>query len=514
MLMNVMRLVIGLVMVSGWGGVLRAAERPNVIVIMADDLGYGDVSCYGAKTVETPAIDRLAREGVRFTSGYCTASTCTPTRFSLLTGTYAFRQKNTGIAPPNGPAIIRPGTETLPSILKRAGYATAVIGKWHLGLGDRAPDWNGELRPGPLDIGFDHCLLLPTTNDRVPQVFVEDRRVKGLDPGDPLWVGSEKPSPDHATGLTHRDGLKMDWSHGHNDTIHNGVSRIGFYTGGKAARFRDEDLADAWVAEAARWMEMNRERPFFLYYAPQDIHVPRVVHERFQGRTAMGPRGDCIVQLDWSVGELVKTLERLGLREKTLIVFCSDNGPVLDDGYRDGAVEKIGDHRPAGPYRGGKYSVWEGGTRTPFITWWPGMIAPGESGEVVSTVDLAASLAALTGQELAADACLDSFDLSGVLMGKAGAKGRDHLVQQDNGSGNFGFREGDWKLVRLKQRGKSQAKVSREDGVMPGGLHALYRLGEDPGERRDVSGEHPEVVERMVSRLDEVIGSGRSRAKP
>jgi arylsulfatase A len=514
MLMKVMRWVIGLVMVMGETGVLRAAERPNVIVIMADDLGYGDVSCYGAKTVETPAIDRLAREGMRFTSGYCTASTCTPTRFSLLTGTYAFRQKNTGIAPPNGPAIIRPGTETLPSILKRAGYATAVIGKWHLGLGDRAPDWNGELRPGPLDIGFDHCLLLPTTNDRVPQVFVEDRRVRGLDPADPLWVGNEKPAADHATGLTHRDGLKMDWSHGHNDTIHNGVSRIGFYTGGKAARFRDEDLADAWVAEAGRWIEANRERPFFLYFAPQDIHVPRIVHERFQGRTTMGPRGDCIVQLDWSVGQLTATLERLGLREKTLIVFCSDNGPVLDDGYRDGAVEKLGEHRPAGPYRGGKYSVWEGGTRTPFITCWPGRIAPGESGEVVSTVDLAASLAALTGQELAAEACLDSFDLSGVLLGKAGAKGRDHLVQQDNGSGNFGFREGDWKLVRLKQRGKSQAKVSREEGVMPGGLHALYRLGEDPGERRDVSGEHPEVVERMAGRLDGLIRAGRSRVKP
>jgi arylsulfatase A len=306
----------------------------------------------------------------------------------------------------------------------------------------------------------------------------------------------------------------MDWSHGHNDTIHNGVSRIGFYTGGKAARFRDEDLADAWVAEAGRWIEANRERPFFLYFAPQDIHVPRIVHERFQGRTTMGPRGDCIVQLDWSVGQLTATLERLGLREKTLIVFCSDNGPVLDDGYRDGAVERLGEHRPAGPYRGGKYSVWEGGTRTPFITCWPGRIAPGESGEVVSTVDLAASLAALTGQELAAEACLDSFDLSGVLLGKAGAKGRDHLVQQDNGSGNFGFREGDWKLVRLKQRGKSQAKVSREEGVMPGGLHALYRLGEDPGERRDVSGEHPEVVERMAGRLDGLIRAGRSRAKP
>ncbi|MEX1116871.1 MAG: sulfatase-like hydrolase/transferase [Akkermansiaceae bacterium] len=144
-----------------------APANPNIIVIMADDLGYGDLSCYGATALSTPAIDRLAREGARFTSGYCSTSTCTPSRFSLITGTYAIRQKGTGIAPPNGPAIIKPGTETLPSILKRAGYATAVIGKWHLGLGDPAPDWNGELKPGPLEIGFDHCFLLPTTNDLV-----------------------------------------------------------------------------------------------------------------------------------------------------------------------------------------------------------------------------------------------------------------------------------------------------------------------------------------------------------
>lgn len=489
----------------------RAAKAPNILVIMADDLGYGDLSCYGAKAVRTPAIDQLAREGVRFTSGYCSASTCTPTRFSLLTGTYAFRQKGTGIAPPNGPAIIKPGTETLPSILKRAGYATAVIGKWHLGLGDPAPDWNGELRPGPLDIGFDHSFLLPTTNDRVPQVFVEDRHVKNLDAADPLWVGDKKPSEDHPTGLTHRHTLKMDWSHGHNQTIHNGISRIGFYTGGTQARFRDEDLADTWVKESNRWIEANKDRPFFLFFASQDIHVPRIAHERFQGRTTLGPRGDCILQLDWCVGELMKTLDRLGLAENTLVVFCSDNGPVLDDGYKDDAVEKLGDHQPAGPYRGGKYSVWEGGTRTPFITRWKGRIAPAVSDEMVSTVDFAASFAALTAQTPAADGCLDSINVLDALLGKPGAKGRDHLLQQDNGSGNFGLRAGSWKLVRLEKRTEPQAAVSTDERPLPAAKHTLYKLTDDPGERHDVAAAHPEIVNRLVAQLDTLIHQGRSR---
>ncbi|HNQ88926.1 MAG TPA: arylsulfatase [Verrucomicrobiota bacterium] len=490
---------------------VRAAERPNLLIIIADDLGYGDVSCYGAKAVQTPAIDRLAREGVRFTSGYCSASTCTPTRFSLLTGTYAFRRKGTGIAPPNGPAIIQPGTETLPAILKRAGYATAAIGKWHLGLGDPAPDWNGELRPGPLDIGFDHCFLLPTTNDRVPQTFVEDRRVKNLDPGDPLWVGDTKPSDDHPTGLTHRDTLKMDWSHGHNQTIHNGISRIGFYTGGTKARFRDEDLADTWVRESNRWIEANKDRPFFLYFASQDIHVPRIAHERFQGRTTLGPRGDCIVQFDWCVGEMTKTLDRLGLAEKTLVVVCSDNGPVLDDGYQDGAVEKLGDHRPAGPFRGGKYGVWEGGTRTPFITRWKGRIAPAVSDAIVCTVDFAASFAALTGQTPAADGCLDSLNVLDALLGKPGAKGRDHLLQQDNGSGNFGLRAGEWKLVRLDRRWRPQSRMYRDDWPLPAARHTLYKLTDDPGERTDLSAAHPEVLERLTAQLERLIQDGRSR---
>ena len=508
--MKTILILVALICVLG-GQSSAAPKLPNIVLIMADDLGYGDVSCYGAKAVQTPAIDRLAREGVRFTSGYASASTCTPTRFSLLTGTYAFRQKGTGIAPPNGPAIIKPGTETVPAILKRAGYATAVVGKWHLGLGDPAPDWNGELRPGPLDIGFDHCLLLPTTNDRVPQTFVEGRRVKNLDPADPLWVGDTKPSEGHPTGITHRDTLKMDWSHGHNQTIHNGISRIGFYTGGTKARFRDEDLADTFVRESNRWMETNKDRPFFLFFASQDIHVPRVAHERFQGRTTLGPRGDSIVQLDWCVGELMKTLERLGLTEKTLVVFCSDNGPVLDDGYKDFAVEKLGDHRPAGPYRGGKYSVWEGGTRTPFITRWPGRIKPAVSDEVVCTIDFAASFAALTGQLLADTACLDSQNVLPALLGEPGSKGRDHLLLQNNEGGNLALRAGDWKLVRLKQRGKSQATVSVNEPALPAGNFALYQLPTDPGERTDVSADHPGEFQRLQAEMEKLIAASRTR---
>ena len=490
--------------------VICHAEQPNIIVIMADDLGYGDISCNGATSIATPGIDRLAREGIRFTSGYCSASTCTPTRFSFLTGTYAFRQKGTGVAPPNGPAIIQPGTETLPAILKRAGYATAVVGKWHLGLGNPAPDWNGQLKPGPLDIGFDHAYLLPTTNDRVPQVIVEDRRVKNLDPSDPLWVGDQSPSPDHPNGLTHRNELKLDWSHGHNQTIHNGISRIGFYTGGKSARFRDEDLADMWVTESVRWMEAHRERPFFLFFASQDIHVPRIAHERFQGKSSLGPRGDCILQIDWCVSQITEALERMGLAQKTLIVFCSDNGPVLDDGYKDDAVEKLGTHQPAGPYRGGKYSVWEGGTRTPFIARWAGRIQPAVSEEMVCTVDLAASLAALTGQSIAAGGCRDSQNVLGALIGQAGAKGREYLLQQDNGGGSFGLRSGQWKLVRLKQRGKSQAVVSRDNPAIPSALHTLYDLSKDPGETHDVSAEHPEVFEKLKAQLDLMVADKKA----
>ena len=483
----------------------RANRPPNIIVIMADDLGYGDLSCYGATELETPHIDRLAAEGIRFTSGYCSASTCTPTRYSFLTGRYAFRDPGTGIAPPNSPALIKPDTVTIASLLKQAGYSTAVIGKWHLGLGEKVgPDWNGQLKPGPLEIGFDHCFLLPTTNDRVPQVYVEDHHVLNLDPADPLWVGDKKPSEDHPTGQTHRDTLKMDWSHGHNATIHNGISRIGFYTGGHAARFRDEDLADRWVQESVAWMEAQQGEPFFLFFASHDLHVPRVPHERFQGTTKLGPRGDSIVQLDWCVGQLVDAVERLQLSEQTLFVFCSDNGPVLDDGYKDDAIEKLGAHDPNGPFKGGKYNIFEGGTRTPFITRWSGKIQPSVSDQIVCTIDLAASMAALTGQEVPENACRDSQNLLPALLGQMDAKGRESLVQQDNGrSGSYGYRSGNWKLVR-HDSGKTQnsgLRLERKD--VP--KFQLFDLAEDPGETTNVISQHPEVAARLKRELGEIL---------
>jgi arylsulfatase A len=292
-----------------------------------------------------------------------------------------------------------------------------------------------------------------------------------------LWVGDKKPSPDHPTGLSHRETLKMDWSRGHNATIHNGISRIGFYTGGQAARFRDEDLADEWVKQSVKWMEDNKDGPFFLFFASHDIHVPRMPHERFQG-------------------ELMQTLKRLQLEQKTLVVFCSDNGPVLDDGYKDGAVEKIGDHKPAGPFRGGKYGITEGGTRTPFITHWPGTIPAGVSEEIVCTIDLAASFAALAGVKLTEDACLDSFNVLGALLGEAGAKGREHLIQQDNGQrGNFGFRVGNWKLHR--EAGKSEP--------------ALYNLSDDPGEFKNRASLNPEIARQLNEQLEQSIEAGRTR---
>ncbi len=490
-----------------------SAAAPNVIVIMADDLGYGDLSCYGATAVKTPNIDRLAAGGMRFTSGYCSASTCTPSRYSLLTGSYAFRRPGTGIAPPNSPLIVPHETFTLPDLMKQAGYQTAVIGKWHLGLGGAGgPDWNGELTPGPQELGFDYHLLLPTTNDRVPQVFVENRRVLNLDPKDPLWVGSKQPGPDHPTGITHRETLKMDWSEGHNGTIHNGISRIGFYTGGHAARFRDEDLADKWVEKSVQWIESLSSKPFFLFFASHDLHVPRIPHERFQGATSLGFRGDSIVQLDWCVGELMKTVERLGLAENTLFVFCSDNGPVMDDGYKDQALEKRGDHRAAGPWRGGKYSIHEGGTRTPFITHWKGRIPSGVSEETVCTIDLATSFAALTGTLLPPDAFPDSFELMDALLGQPGAKGRDHLIQQDNGqTGNYGFRAGSWKLQRHDSRRTRNRTVEQPLADTPAPQYQLFDLTKDPGETTDVSASHPDVAERLKNQLVQLISAGRSR---
>ena len=339
---------------------------PNIILIYADDLGYGDVGCYGATRVRTPNIDRLAREGLRFTDAHAASSTCTPSRYALLTGEYAWRRKGTSVLPGDAALIIEPRRETLPAMLKRAGLATGVVGKWHLGLGTGSIDWNGAIKPGPLEIGFDESFIMAATGDRVPCVFIRDHHVVGLDPHDPIRVSYAKPIGDEPTGAANLELLKVKPSHGHDQTIVNGISRIGFMTGGKAARWVDEDMADGFTREAVAFIERHAAAPFFLEFATHDIHVPRVPHPRFAGTSGCGVRGDVIQELDWSVGQVLDTLDRLKLADRTLVLFTSDNGPVVDDGYADGAVRDLNGHRPAGPLRGGKYSLFEGGTRVPF----------------------------------------------------------------------------------------------------------------------------------------------------
>ncbi len=326
----------------------RAQSLPNIVLIYADDLGYGDVSSYGATALRTPNIDRVAAEGLRFTDAHSAAATCTPSRYTLLTGEYAFRKSGTGILPGDAALVIDPAQPTLPSTLRRAGYVTGVVGKWHLGLGPAGgPDWNGTIAMSPNDVGFDSSFIMAATGDRVPTVYVENRRVVGLDPADPIAVSYAKPLDDGPTGRSHPDLLtRMRPSHGHDQTIVNGISRIGYMTGGRAAHWKDEDMADVFTSRAVAFVEQHRDRRFFLYFALHDPHVPRVPHPRFVGQTNLGPRGDVIAQLDWSVGEVLKALDRLGLARDTIVLVTSDNGPVIDDGYQDDAVSRLGSHRP------------------------------------------------------------------------------------------------------------------------------------------------------------------------
>jgi arylsulfatase A-like enzyme len=469
-----------------------ATDRPNVVLIYADDLGYGDVGCYGATEVRTPNIDQLAGEGLRFTDGHSAAATCTPSRYAMLTGEYAWRQKGTGILQGDAQLIIEPGRVTLASMLRDAGYTTGVVGKWHLGLGRGRPDWNAEIKPGPLEIGFDYCYIIPATGDRTPCVYVENHRVDGFDPADPIQVDYHNKVGDEPTGAERPDRLKMKLDHGHDKTIVNGISRIGYMSGGKTARWVDEEMADRITDKAVEFIEDHRDEPFFLYFATHDIHVPRVPHQRFVGATTMGPRGDAIVEFDWSVGQILDTLDRLGLAKDTLVILTSDNGPVLNDGYKDDAVEKLGKHKPAGPLRGKKSTAFEGGTRVPFLVRWPARVAPGGTSDaLVCQIDFLASLAALTDQSLPNHALCDSVNLLPPLLGES-PTGRDSLVEQGR---SIGVRKGPWKLIEEPGAARNPQ---------------LYNLAEDLAETTNLAKQHPKKVRELSELLDTIRNSGRT----
>jgi arylsulfatase A-like enzyme len=481
---------------------LAEPETPNIVLFYVDDLGWGDVGCYGGTGVATPNVDKLASEGLRFTDAHTTSATCTPSRYALLTGEYPWRKRGTSILPGNAGMIIEPDRGTLPLTLQSAGYSTGAIGKWHLGLGPTSgPDWNQEIKPGAAEVGYHDSFLMAATGDRVPCVYVENGKVKGLDPADPILVDYIQPIPGQPTGKDNPELLHLHPSHGHDMAVVNGISRIGHMKGGTAARWKDEDMADIFVARAQQFIQNNKAKPFFLYLGTQDIHVPRVPNPRFAGKSTMGSRGDAIIQMDWCLGEVVNALSAAGVREKTLLIFTSDNGPVLDDGYKDDAVAKLGNHKPAGPWRGGKYSIFEGGTRVPFIAHWPSRIQPGRSDALLSQIDLHASLAELVGAQLKEPR--DSQNHLSALLGKR-PTARKHLYTD---AGAHALRSGQWKYIRPNP-GKAVAEnTGAETGNAP--RARLFNLFTDPHEEHDLLAEQPELVASLEAEMKKIASQGR-----
>lgn len=478
----------------------QTEQLPNVIIVYADDLGYGDVGAYGATALKTPNIDKLAEGGLRFTDSHSTSSTCTPSRYALLTGEYPWRNEDAKILPGSAPLIIDTTKITIPKMLKEKGYNTAVVGKWHLGLGLGNVNWNQRVSPGPNEVGFDYAYIMAATQDRVPTVYLENGLVDGLDPNDPIEVSYEQNFEGKPTGLENPELCKVMWHHGHNNSIHNGIPRIGFQRGGKSALWVDEDMADIFLAKAQQYIKSNKEKPFFLYYALQNPHVPRTPHARFVGSSGMGPRGDAIVEADWCLGELMKTLETEGLLENTLVILSSDNGPVVNDGYKDEAVEKLGDHKPAGPLRGGKYSLYEAGTRLPFITFWKGKIQPGVSDALISQIDLLSSLAKLVGSETRLP---DSNELLDVLMGKS-VNGREELVLE--ATSRTALRKGEWVMIPPYKGPAVQTQVNIELGNSL--EFQLYNLKDDIGQQNNLAKENPEKLQEMISDFNRIRGKG------
>jgi arylsulfatase A-like enzyme len=481
-------------------------KQPNFIIIYADDLGFGDLTCYGASELPTPNLDQMAAEGIRFTNSYATAATCTPSRYSLLTGAYPWRNPRAQILKGDAPMIIGSNERTLPGTLRDAGYATAVIGKWHIGLGDGTVDWNGKIRPCPLDVGFDQSYVMAATNDRVPCVFVNRREVDNLDPNDPISVvyGGDNPFPEVPTGKVNPELLTMKHSdQQHYDTIINGVGRIGFCRGGKAAQWDDETMTDVFLERAKNFVTENKEQPFFLYYALHQPHVPRIPSPRFAGSTGKGPRGDVIAELDWCVGEMIAHLKAQGLDDDTIVVFSSDNGPVLDDGYDDDANEKCGAHKPAGPLRGGKYSMFDGGSRVPMILRAPGRVAANtESPALFSHADFLASFTELAGAKLSQDESADSQEMSQVLLG-SDQLGRTNLVTEGIGAKTV-VREGNWVYIPPHEG----PAIFGDKGIETGNSlePQLYDLGVDIGQRANIAAAHSDKVEALNALLEKIHG--------
>ena len=477
---------------------LETGTKPNIIIVYMDDLGYGDVSYNGATKLQTPNMDAMAMAGMRFNNGYATSATCTPSRYALLTGVYPWREKRAKILPGTAPLIIGAQQMTIPKMLKQQGYQTAIIGKWHLGLGNGNVNWNELVSPGPNQVGFDYSYILAATQDRVPTVYIENGYVVGRDNNDPIEVSYQKNFDGEPTGLENPELLTMKWHHGHNSSIVNGIPRIGFMKGGNSAKWSDIDMADHFLNGVQKYIKDNKDKPFFLYYPMQQPHVPRTPHPRFKGLSELGPRGDAIVEADWCLGELKKTLEEEGILENTLIIFSSDNGPVLNDGYYDDSDVKNGSHTPWGPYRGGKYSLFEAGTRVPFFTYWKGKIKPGVSDTMVSQLDLLSSLAQLVGSKVRTE---DSLPLLELLMGQSNYGRKEMVIEATS---RTAFKRGDWVMIPPYEGFAVNDKVKIELGNDP--EFQLYNLSNDVGQQNNLALQNPKKLQEMLLAFEAIRG--------
>jgi arylsulfatase A-like enzyme len=490
---------------AGMSGQDSRAASPNIIIVLGDDIGYGDFGCYGSTKIKTPNIDALAAGGMRFTDAYATASTCTPTRFALLTGSYAWRQRGTGIQSGVAPMLIKDATPTIASVAKQAGYTTGVVGKWHLGLGRAGPtDYNQELDAGPNTIGFDYSFIIPATGDRVPCVYVEDHKVVNYDPADPIRISYGKNDLDAPTWKSHPELVRPD----HRDPVQeirggaivNGICRIGFMTGGRTALWQDDAIADTLVGKANTFIKKNKDKPFLLYLATHDVHAPIAPNPRFLGTSGMGRRGVTVQQFDWCVGAVMQTLREQGLDRNTLVIVSSDNGG--DGVYRDQEVQY--GQKLNGPLRGYKSSGYEGGVREPLVAHWPDKIKAGSTNhQIVALVDCLATIAAITGQKIADNAGPDSFNILPTLLDPARPV-RDHIITQGEVASHpacaRAVRLGKWKLLTRKSNSKFKPE--------------LYDLEADLGETTNLAQEHPDIVQQLSAMLDTATEAGHTRNIP
>jgi arylsulfatase A-like enzyme len=475
--------------------VQNQATNPNVIIIYMDDLGYGDISSYNKGKLKTPNIDKLANEGLKFLNGYSSSATCTPSRYALLTGTYPWRNPRAKII--TGGSLIIDTTEmTLPKLFKIKGYKTGIVGKWHLGLGKDKINYNTVISPGPNEVGFDYSYILADTQDRVPCVYIKNGRVAGLDSNDPINVNFDNNDYGLPTGLRNPELTTMKWHHGHNGSIVNEIPRIGFMEGGYKARWIDEDMADNFLNKAKKYINENKNNQFFLFYSLQQPHVPRTPNPRFVGKSGMGPRGDVIVEADWCVGQLYKTLAENNLLENTLIIFSSDNGPVLNDGYFDAAVEMLGEHTPSGGLRGGKYSLFEAGTRVPFIVHWKDKIKAGVSEQIISQIDLFNSISKMIGSDIRTK---DGKDLSNLILNNAG-EGRNELVIE--AMGKTAYRNKEWVMIPPYKGRKIAKNVQIELGNSAD--YMLFDLERDPYQKNNLAKKKPEKLKFMISSFEKI----------